>query len=291
MPPVAHCDYLCGWAKGLGVPILAIDYRKVTQRPPARRTRISPRRSARSAKCRFHCALTLRPLCCALSQAPEDPYPAGLLDSYEVYRQLVETEGRVVGMNEADEGTKLRVALVGDSSGGNLAAALTLKAIVNGQPSPQPTLPCQSAARPTTCLDADVQWVMWAHAMVCRCSAARWHSPHLPCTGLRLWSAQRIPSLAVHRCSPKRTNSLADATLSFFSVLRRRVAKGPPRRRADQHARGCSASLLAFSPHCRVLAPLEQSLSAVVPFALPARRSAACAVSDAHLSGVPGQRR
>ena len=95
MPPAAHCDYLCGWAKGLGVPVLAVDYRK----------------------------------------APECPYPAGLLDCYEVYKQLVDSQGRVLGMNAAEQGRDLRVALVGDSSGGNMAAALTLKAISN---SPQP---------------------------------------------------------------------------------------------------------------------------------------------------------
>ena len=91
MPPVAHNDYLSGWAKGLGVPVLAVDYRK----------------------------------------APENPYPAGLLDCYEVYQQIVETEGKVLGMNA--EGREVRLALVGDSSGGNLAAALTLKAINNSQ--------------------------------------------------------------------------------------------------------------------------------------------------------------
>ena len=65
-------------------------------------------------------------------KAPEDPYPAGLLDCFEVYQQLVETEGRVAGLNEVGA-AELKVALVGDSSGGNLAAALTLKAINNRQ--------------------------------------------------------------------------------------------------------------------------------------------------------------
>ena len=52
MPPVAHCDYLSGWAARLQVPILAIDYRKVqhTQRTG---TPSPPRNSAA-----FTCPLT-----------------------------------------------------------------------------------------------------------------------------------------------------------------------------------------------------------------------------------------
>ena len=99
MPPECHMDYLSTWASKLGVPLLSVDY----------------------------------------SKAPEKAYPAGLMDCWDVYQQLVDTEGSVIGMN-ADSIDKsenvgrppLRIALVGDSSGGNLAAAVTLKAIAAG---------------------------------------------------------------------------------------------------------------------------------------------------------------
>ena len=90
------------------------------------------------------------------AKAPEQPYPAGLLDCYDVYRALVDSEGRAIGMNGGGEdgadgagGERLRIALVGDSSGGNLAAALTLKAIDNGQHqtcAPSASLPALSTA-------------------------------------------------------------------------------------------------------------------------------------------------
>ena len=99
MPPECHMDYLSLWASKLGVPLLSVDY----------------------------------------SKAPERPYPAGLMDCWDVYQQLVETEGSVIGMNhntshgnESEARRPLRIALVGDSSGGNLAAAVTLKAIDGG---------------------------------------------------------------------------------------------------------------------------------------------------------------
>ena len=99
MPPECHMDYLSAWAVELAVPVLSVDY----------------------------------------SKAPEKPYPAGLMDCWDVYQRLVETEGAVIGMNTHDGDNEasgvqrpLRIALVGDSSGGNLAAAVTLKAIESG---------------------------------------------------------------------------------------------------------------------------------------------------------------
>ncbi|QCU79262.1 alpha/beta hydrolase [Citricoccus sp. SGAir0253] len=52
--------------------------------------------------------------------APEHPYPAGLEDCYRVTRQLLEGPRRA-GIEDAD-----RIVLVGDSAGGNLAAAVSL---------------------------------------------------------------------------------------------------------------------------------------------------------------------
>ena len=52
--------------------------------------------------------------------APEHPFPAGLEDCYDVVCQLLEEAG-ALGLPEGDE-----ILLIGDSSGGNLAAAVSL---------------------------------------------------------------------------------------------------------------------------------------------------------------------
>ena len=52
--------------------------------------------------------------------APEHPFPAGLEDCYGVARGLLEDPGRA-GLTDPD-----RIVLVGDSAGGNLAAAVSL---------------------------------------------------------------------------------------------------------------------------------------------------------------------
>lgn len=52
--------------------------------------------------------------------APEYPFPAGLEDCYSVVRQLLEDPQRA-GLEDAD-----KIVLVGDSAGGNLAAAVSL---------------------------------------------------------------------------------------------------------------------------------------------------------------------
>merc|ERR1712166_113267 len=85
MNPEDHEDYLSVWAKELKVPILTVDYRK----------------------------------------APEDPYPAGLNDCWQVYNQLVATGGSSIFGGSSP----LEIVLVGDSAGGNLVAAVTMMAI------------------------------------------------------------------------------------------------------------------------------------------------------------------
>ncbi|MFC7402624.1 alpha/beta hydrolase [Citricoccus sp. GCM10030269] len=52
--------------------------------------------------------------------APEDPFPAGLQDCYHVTRQLLDHPQRA-GIEKASD-----IVLVGDSAGGNLAAAVSL---------------------------------------------------------------------------------------------------------------------------------------------------------------------
>src|SRR5262245_16294206 len=61
--------------------------------------------------------------------APEWPFPAGLDDCVEVYR-WVRTHAQEVG------GDRHRVAVAGDSSGGNFAAALPLRVHERSLPSP-----------------------------------------------------------------------------------------------------------------------------------------------------------
>ncbi len=54
----------------------------------------------------------------------------GMHDCWDVYRRLVASNGRIIGMNlvhaSVDE-KPIMIAIVGDSAGGNLAAAVTLK--------------------------------------------------------------------------------------------------------------------------------------------------------------------
>lgn len=61
--------------------------------------------------------------------APENPYPAGLEDCYLTARAL--SEGRIL----PDRGTR-PIILIGDSAGGNLAAAVSLFARDQGEPLP-----------------------------------------------------------------------------------------------------------------------------------------------------------
>ncbi|TGZ81327.1 alpha/beta-hydrolase [Ascodesmis nigricans] len=56
-------------------------------------------------------------------KAPEFPYPAGLNDCYDVYHSIITTRGRCIGMSGH---TIPKIAIAGDSAGGNMAAAVTL---------------------------------------------------------------------------------------------------------------------------------------------------------------------
>lgn len=89
MSPRSHDDKLIGWAGKTGLPVLSLDYRK----------------------------------------APEFPYPYALNECFDVYRTMIATRGRCVGMSgEAVP----RVVLTGDSAGGNLATALMIMIIESG---------------------------------------------------------------------------------------------------------------------------------------------------------------
>ena len=63
-------------------------------------------------------------------KAPEFPYPAGFDDCYEVYRTLVESAGSCIGLvPRAAAARRLKVVVTGDSAGGNMAAAVALRAV------------------------------------------------------------------------------------------------------------------------------------------------------------------
>ena len=89
MSPREHDDRLFAWAGRTGLPILSLDYKK----------------------------------------APEYPYPYSLNECYDVYRTLVSTRGRCLGLQS---GCRPRIVITGDSAGGNLATGLTLMILQSG---------------------------------------------------------------------------------------------------------------------------------------------------------------
>lgn len=60
--------------------------------------------------------------------APEHPFPAGLDDCHDAVRQIL-------SFFDEDKETQSRFTLIGDSAGANLAAAVNLKAVAEGQSS------------------------------------------------------------------------------------------------------------------------------------------------------------
>ncbi|KAG0235969.1 hypothetical protein BGW42_004424 [Actinomortierella wolfii] len=95
MGPLHHSDYLKLWAKKTGYPVVSIDYGK----------------------------------------APEFPYPYGLNECFDVYRRIVATKGKCVGLS----GKKMpRIVLVGDSAGANFVASIMIKILESPAPLPRP---------------------------------------------------------------------------------------------------------------------------------------------------------
>jgi acetyl esterase/lipase len=86
MDPRTNDDKLFAWAGRTGLPILSLDYKK----------------------------------------APEYPYPYALNECYDVYRTLMISRGRCIGMLG---NCQPRVILTGDSAGGNLATGTVLMII------------------------------------------------------------------------------------------------------------------------------------------------------------------
>ncbi|CAF3479012.1 unnamed protein product [Fusarium graminearum] len=91
MDPRCNDDKLFSWAAKSGLPILSLDYKK----------------------------------------APEFPYPYALNECFDVYKTIINTKGRCVGL----PGTEVpRVIVTGDSAGGNLAVAATLMIMESRHP-------------------------------------------------------------------------------------------------------------------------------------------------------------
>jgi acetyl esterase/lipase len=89
MDPRNHDDKLIGWAGKTGLPVLSLAYRK----------------------------------------APEFPYPYALNECFDVYRTIIASRGRCVGLSGD---VVPRVVITGDSAGGNLATSLMLMVIESG---------------------------------------------------------------------------------------------------------------------------------------------------------------
>lgn len=90
MNPRHHEDKLLGWAAKLELPVLSLDYRK----------------------------------------APEHPYPYALNECFDVYRTLIASQGRCIGLSGF---TMPRVVVTGDSAGGNIATGMILLILENNE--------------------------------------------------------------------------------------------------------------------------------------------------------------
>lgn len=75
MPPPCHEDALASWAFETKLPIVSIDYGK----------------------------------------SPEYPYPWAVEECFDVYKSIVETNGKCVGLT-VPEGKRLKIVLIGDSA-------------------------------------------------------------------------------------------------------------------------------------------------------------------------------
>ncbi|KAJ2062474.1 hypothetical protein GGI17_002366 [Coemansia sp. S146] len=84
MGPECHMDYLSAWAERTGAIVISVDYAK----------------------------------------APEYPFPYAIDQCYEVYRSLIQTNGRCIGLDLTEP---LRIVLAGDSAGGNITASVMFR--------------------------------------------------------------------------------------------------------------------------------------------------------------------
>jgi acetyl esterase/lipase len=129
MTPKNHDDYLSSWARKCKIPIISINYGK----------------------------------------APEHPYPWAIEECFDAYRSIVESNGECIGFDgwyELDsDGSEIKkeaikIAMVGDSAGGNIVTAVLMKSLEYHTPV---RLPC-SLLLIYPCLSFDMAcWFPNAH--------------------------------------------------------------------------------------------------------------------------------
>ncbi|KAI1315745.1 hypothetical protein EDD11_000395 [Mortierella claussenii] len=95
MNPLCHADYLMTWAGQTGVPVVSIDYKK----------------------------------------APENPFPQGVNECFDVYRKIVASRATCIGL---DGHVQPRIALAGDSAGGTFVASVMNMIIEQAPAMPRP---------------------------------------------------------------------------------------------------------------------------------------------------------
>ncbi|KAI7899122.1 Alpha/Beta hydrolase protein [Cokeromyces recurvatus] len=74
-------------------------------------------------------------------KAPEYPYPWPIDECFDLYVAIVQSKGKVLGLSGKNN---VRIILLGDSAGGNITAAVTLKIISHNQTSLRNTISISS---------------------------------------------------------------------------------------------------------------------------------------------------
>ncbi|OMH84737.1 Hormone-sensitive lipase, partial [Zancudomyces culisetae] len=97
MSPPCHDDYLSQWAKTTGAIIVSVDYGK----------------------------------------APEHPYPYAIDQCFEVYKSLVKSNGKCIGLELSDD-EKIEIVIVGDSAGANISASVMFRILESEEEMPLP---------------------------------------------------------------------------------------------------------------------------------------------------------
>ncbi|KAF8705916.1 Alpha beta-hydrolase, partial [Rhizoctonia solani] len=135
MSPLDHEERLRRWAIKTGRPVLAVDYHK----------------------------------------APEFPYPFAIDESFELYKLIVGSKGKILGM----AGDKLSVIMSGDSAGANICCNIMFKILETAPSSgllPKPV----SLVLNYAALDFNfTSWMAPAHLKVLRSQASQGHIPGL----------------------------------------------------------------------------------------------------------------
>ncbi|KAG8747848.1 hypothetical protein FRC10_011294 [Ceratobasidium sp. 414] len=103
------------------------------------------------------------------------PYPFAIDEAYDIYKLLVESKGRIIGM----AGDKLDVILTGDSAGANICCNILFK-ILETPPSYKPLPKPVSLVLNYAALDFNfASWMAPAHLKVLRSQASQGHIPGL----------------------------------------------------------------------------------------------------------------